>query len=363
MESHSYVFTALKGVQANRGYYVTMCPLKLVPRIFLFEGEEVPAELRAQRTLNRVRVPEIARYLVENRSDYTFSSIAASIDGEVKFEPLVIDGLVHDDIGKLHISMDARFIINDGQHRRAAIEEALKEEPDIGNETISVVFFVDPGLQRSQQMFADLNKHSVRPTKSIGILYDHRDPLSTLARTIVEKVRVFKKLTEMEKTTISNRSTKLFTLSAIYQSTAALLRKSLKSSQLSDSEIATAIDFWKYTTGMIPDWVLAANKEVSTFQLRRDTIHAHGLILHAIGRVGASILSSGEDYKDYMPKLAEIDWSRSNRALWEGRAMIGGKISKSHNCLVLSTNIIKKHLGVPLGPEEIKLEKSYLREV
>src|SRR5690242_15791216 len=31
-----YVFPAIRGVQAGREYYVTMCPLRLIPRLFLF---------------------------------------------------------------------------------------------------------------------------------------------------------------------------------------------------------------------------------------------------------------------------------------------------------------------------------------
>ena len=56
------VFSALRGFQAGRDYYVAMCPLKLIPKIFLFDEDEIPAELRAQRALNKARVPEIARY-------------------------------------------------------------------------------------------------------------------------------------------------------------------------------------------------------------------------------------------------------------------------------------------------------------
>ena len=125
--------------------------------------------------------------------------------------------------------MTSRFLINDGQHRQAAIEEALKQCPELGDETLSVVFFVDAGLKRSQQMFADLNRHAIRPTQSIGILYDHRDPLSQLARTLVEEVSVFRNLTELEKTTISDRSNKLYTLSSIYQATRTLLGKAKRS--------------------------------------------------------------------------------------------------------------------------------------
>src|SRR5205823_6988193 len=112
-----------------------------------------PPELRAQRTINLARIPEIARYILENRNDYAFSAITASIDGEVRFKPANMnDGT--DDVGLLIVPMSTRFVINDGQHRRAAIEAALEEQPDLADETIAVVFYLDAGLRRSQQLFA-----------------------------------------------------------------------------------------------------------------------------------------------------------------------------------------------------------------
>ncbi len=67
----SYVFPAIRGVQAGREYYVSMCPLRLLPKLFQFDDEEMLPELRAQRTLNRGRIPDIARYIVVNKSTYT----------------------------------------------------------------------------------------------------------------------------------------------------------------------------------------------------------------------------------------------------------------------------------------------------
>ena len=153
MEALSYVFTAVRGIQAGRCYYVVMCPLKLVKKIFLFDEEELAPHLRAQRVLNRSRVPEISRYLIENPREYVLSSLTASIDGEAHFEPL---SQASPDVGHLIIPMNAKFLLNDGQHRRAAIENAVKACPELGEETVSVVLFIDAGLQRSQQMFADL---------------------------------------------------------------------------------------------------------------------------------------------------------------------------------------------------------------
>src|SRR3954447_25186597 len=85
-QTFSYVFPAIRGVQAGREYFAAMCPLRLIPKIFLFDEDELPAEIRAQRPLNRARIPEIARYLTENPQEYVFSSITASIDAEVKFQ-------------------------------------------------------------------------------------------------------------------------------------------------------------------------------------------------------------------------------------------------------------------------------------
>ncbi|MEZ4706547.1 MAG: DNA sulfur modification protein DndB [Caldilineaceae bacterium] len=356
MEAHTYQFTALRGIQSGREYYVAMCPLKLIPKIFLFDEEEIPADLRAQRVLNRARVPEIARYLLDNPEDYVFSSITASIDGEVNFEPLGNQG--HErNTGKLTVAMTSRFLINDGQHRRAAIEEALKENPKLGDETISVVFFIDVGLKQSQQLFADLNKHAVRPTRSIGILYDHRDPMSDLARCLMEEVPIFNGLTETEKTTISNRSTKLFTLSAIYQANQALLEKG-KNAKFTKKERALAKAYWTALGEIIPEWRLMIKRETSAADLRRDYVHSHGVALHALGLVGQSLLQAfPNQWQSYLQPLAQVNWSRTN-PLWEGRAMIRGRMSKAGDNVLLTANAIKQALALDLSTAELDLEKS-----
>jgi DNA sulfur modification protein DndB len=357
-DAFSYVLLALKGRQAGRDYYVAMCPLKLIPKLLTFDDDVLPGEMRAQRQLNKARVPEIARYIADNPSEYVFSAITASIDGEVSFEALPIpagDGF----IGRLVVPMSAKFIINDGQHRRAGIEEALKSHPELGDETISVVFFIDPGLERCQQMFADLNKHAVRPTKSLSILYDLLDPQSQLARKLISSVQVFNGLTETEKTTISNRSIKLFTLSGIYQGTKALLNKQ-KNSPIENAEERLAIEYWNEVAKQIPDWTLVRERKTSAAEMRRDYLHSHGLALHALGRVGAALLAAEpRRWKEKLRRLSKIDWSRTNARLWEGRATIGGRVSKAHNNVLLTTTALKNVIQLPLSPEEAKAEEAY----
>jgi DNA sulfur modification protein DndB len=355
MDSFHYTFAALRGVQAGREYFVAMCPLRLLPKLFEFDSQELPPELRAQRVLNRSRVPAITRYVVEHPADYVFSAITASIDGPVQFVPLADQG-VQRDIGQLTVPLSARFIVNDGQHRRAAIEEALRERPELGDETIAVVFFLDAGLQRSQQLFADLNTHAVRASASIGILYDFRSPLARVARRAANEVPAFKGLTEMERSSIPNRSLKLFTLSGIYYATGELIRKK-SDDNITPQEEQVAIEYWTQLCRVIPEWNEQTLRDTSSLELRRDYIHFHSVTLHALGMVGADLIATyPETWREHLAKLRQLDWRRSN-ALWEGRAMVGGQLSKARSHIVRTASAIKQVLGLPLSPEEIRFEQ------
>ncbi len=351
-----HAFPALRGVQAGKTYYVMMCPLGLLPRLFSFNEPSVPPSLRAQRTLNAARIPEMKRYIVQNRSDYVFSAITASIDGEVRFEPAQV-GEDITDVGRLLVPMSARFIINDGQHRRAAIEAALQEQPDLADEHIAVVVYVDAGLRRSQQFFADLNKHAVRPTQSLGILYDYRDPLAGLARNLADRVFCFKDLTEFEQTSISNRRPKLFTLSGIYQATEALLGKH-KGDAISLEEQDIAFQFWTQLGHAIPEWELAAQRKVNTSDLRQNYVHAHGIILHAFGLAGHVLIQQYPyDWQEKLLRLKNVDWSRSNTSLWEGTAMLHGKMSKASQNVQNSAKVIKSLLGIEVIVQQSLIDK------
>lgn len=355
---YCHVFPAVQGTQAGRVFYVATCPLRVIPKIFIFDEEEVPPELRAQRTVNRARVPEIASYLTENKESYVVSALTASIDGRVEFEPFR-DGGPQSHLGTLRIPMDAQILINDGQHRRAAIEEAIRVEPSLGYDNVAVVFFIDEGLQRSQQMFADLNKHAIRPDDSLSTLYDHRDSCSELARYVAMTVEAFKGMTHMERSSLSNRSTKLFTLSGIKNASRALLKKGKKAS-ISDAEKKLASAYWHEISVNIPDWQQAKQRKVAPADLRQNFVHAHGVALYALGVVGAELLRYDVAvWKKTLKKLRTLDWSRSNVALWEGRAMVMGRISKARNNVWLTANAIRLHLGMDLGPEEQQLEMEF----
>jgi DNA sulfur modification protein DndB len=352
-DAYQYSFPAIRGVQAGREYYVSMCPLRLIPKLFAFDEEEVAAELRAQRTLNKARVPEIARYIVDHQDSYVFSALTASVDADFVFESAAVD---ERNLGILRIPMEGQIIINDGQHRRAAIVQALLQQPELGNETIAVVFFSDIGLRRSQQMFADLNRYAIRPSTSISMLYDHRDDAAELTRRLVNDALPFRDLVETDRSSLSARSRRLFTFSAIYYATKALLAD--QELETLDDGVSLACAYWEAVAAYLPEWEQVRRGKIASSEVREDQIHSHGVVLHAFGRAGAALLRTyPEDWREHLAPLEGIDWSRKNPD-WAGRAVVRGKLSKATQNVTLTANYIKSRLGLELTAEDRRLEDS-----
>ena len=329
----------------------------MIRQISIFDEQELPPELRAQRVLNKSRIPEIAHYIRDNPHDYVFSAITASIDSEVEFEPI---SPTEKRLGMLKVPMEAKFIINDGQHRRAAILAALEEKPELAYETIAVVFFLDIGLERCQQMFADLNRHAIRPSRSLGLLYDHRNERAKLARLVIMKSSVFRDMVDMEKSSLALRSRKLFTLSAFFNACADLIDGLAIGDREKDASLAR--DYWEAVAQHFPVWINVRDGKIPASDVREGFIHSHGIALQALGKAGNSLIKAfPSTWKRKLSSLADIDWSRSNAKLWEGRALIGGRVSKVTTNIILTINVIKKQLGLELEAEEQKVEAAFLR--
>ena len=356
----TYGFDAIRGIQAGREFYVSMCPLKIIPKLFIFTEFDLPPELRAQRTLRASRIPALKNYILNNPKDYIFSSLTASVDGTMKFEPAPSLG-EGGKLGRLYVSMESRLLINDGQHRRQAIEEALKENPDLAHEMISVVFFEDKGLVRSQQMFSDLNKNAVKPTKSLSILYDHRDEFAKFIVAISYELEIFSGRVELEKTAISNRSIKFFTLNGIADATRRFL--GIKGTKISVDEQNMAKEFWNEIAKNIPEWQLLIQKRVTTSELRKEYVHSHTNLLNALGIVGNVLQNEyPSDWKQKLASLQNIDWSRSNPE-WEGKLLLRGRMLKTKLGIELAANTILKKCGIPLSDERLNYENmEYVRE-
>lgn len=348
----AYNFPAVRGRQANKEYYIAMVPLKLISRLFAAEDQVVPPEFRAQRKINESRIPEIRAYILDNRDSYVFSALSASIDGDFSFVPYE-----NSNIGILRISMDACFLINDGQHRKAAIEAAMKEDETLGSETISIVFFSDEGLARSQQMFTDLNKHAVKTSNSLATLYDSRDSVAVATRAVIEAVPFFKRYTDKERDILGKNSSNLFTLNNIYRANLKILRTD--DCRAVDTDFL--IRFWTCVSDHIIEWQELLRREITKRDLKENYIITLAVTLNAIGRMGRFFYDNQDkDFQAYLQKLQEIDWLRSNVNDWQNRTIRpNGKVMNSEEAIALTCARIKILIGVPLSKDEMAREKNF----
>lgn len=353
-ESMFYRFPAMRGIQANSEYFVCMIPLGVLSKIFIEDSSDVLPEFRAQRKLNEQRIPEIRDYIINNRDSYVFSALAASVDEEIDFFPTRESG----NIGELEVDMTATFLINDGQHRKAAIIEAIEFDESLKDETIALVLYRDKGLARSQQMFTDLNKHAVNTSKSLNTLYDSKDPMAVMTKQVVAQVPFLRKYTDKEKDNLANYAAKLFTLNVFYDVNQRIIKNPVDI----EEETRFLVDFWTTIVVNMRDWNDMDKGELSKKELREAYISLRGITLYAFGKLGAYFFSHPQyDIHKYLTGLSKIDWSRSNLECWENRAITDkGRINRNEKGIFLTYIQIKRLLNLEIDSEEAAREKQLL---
>ncbi len=348
-----YQFPAVKGCQAGSDYYICMVPLGLLSKIFITDYSDVAPEHRAQRKLNELRIPEIKDYIIKNRDSYVFSALAASVDGNMNF----IDIGNNKNLGVLEIDMNSSFLINDGQHRKAAIDAAIEEDPTLKEETISIVLYRDKGLERSQQMFTDLNKHAITTSKSLNTLYESKEPVAIITKKLVNEIDFLRKYTDKEKDNLSKNAAKIFTLNTFFTANKRLY-KLVKNEENCEKFV---LKYWNNVIMNMREWNEMDSGELSKKSLRENYITTQGLIILSLGRLSEFYYTHPQiDMIESLKGLKKIDWLRNNKN-WMNRAIKpDGKINRNEQGIFLTYIEIKRLLDIEIKNEELLKEKMFL---
>lgn len=337
----------MRGKMGSRTFYSVLMPMSGVPQFFKFTNwAGISPEDREQRVLNEKRVPDLAGYISENEEDYLFSSITASFKTEPRFEPY-IEG---SNIGMLILQLGDEFIINDGQHRCAGIVKALDSGVPINKDTISVLLFPWENTERVQQMFSDLNRFVQKTSKSLDILYDKRDELAAATLGMIEELPVFKDLTDKESISLGVKSTKLFTLAALYDANAELLKGREK--HHTDANVALLVDYWRAVAQHMPDWTKVLKGQKLALELRQEKISSHSTVLRALGGLGLDLLT-GEGWQEKLAALEAIDWGKKNPE-WEGVCVSANSVLSNRQARAATKARIKSKLGMNLTDSEAR---------
>ncbi len=352
--AHALTVPATRGHMGDTEYYTANFPMGMVVKLFQYDPSAmsaIPPEYRHQRELKKNRVPEIADYIVDNE-DYFFSSITVSVDAsDLKFEPSDVDP----NLGMLQLPMEAEWIVNDGQHRVAGIAEALRKDPDRRTDALSVVILPDGGLERAQQLFSDLNRTVQKTSKSLDILFDHREPLNVITNGVVERVSLFKGRTDKERVSLSVRSADFATLSGVQAANKQLVAD-LNTLKLSDADIKRcedlAVEFWDYVTNVVEPWSDIALGRVRAPDARQHYISSYGLALWAVGSVGHTAISAGGDWKLKLDAMKTVDWTKANKE-WQGICMQGSEVVTRTTTRKATAEYLRWKLGLGKRPHAV----------
>lgn len=327
---------AIRGMQSDKPYYAAMCPIEFLVKLFKYEDPAFPPAMRAQRVLNKSRIPEMRDYVLSE--NYTFSALTASIDGQYDFSP----SCKMASIGTLRIDATATVIINDGQHRREALLKALELKSELRNEHIVIVFYKAEGIEQAQQIFTDLNKHAIRTTKSLNILFDNRENFSKMVRESISAVEGFAGRTELEKTTISNRSKNLYTLSGIYTS----IEEFTRNLNLSEEELQVlVVKFYSAAYENTLEWKKVVKEEISAYDYRKTYVTAHAIYIKALGKVGHALYKRyGDNIFAKTESLKNCNLRKDNKEL-QGIIMHGNRINGATVSMQPLANYILKKMG------------------
>lgn len=343
----TYTFPATRGNQAGKTFFTSTIPFKYLVRLFRFDDESVPADLRAQRKLNEGRATAIAEYILANPASFVLPAITVSC-GEMTFSVLNEEH----GLGLLQIPLDACLLINDGQHRRRGIELAMRENPSLADQSVSVTLFFDQGLHASQQMFSDINANASKPSGSINALYDLRNPYSRWILDILSRRPSIKARMDMEAASPAKKSSNLWSLIAFHTFVGLLTgvnEKNIARQSDLDGKAEKVVAFLD-ALAVIPFWSPMLAGTISAEEIRERYVISHAVFLNALGVLGSHVTDMA-----CLAGLAQVDPDKA-AAMWQGRCVLQGKMRKTTDGVKSAAAVLLRLCGLELPPDIARLD-------
>jgi len=315
-----------------------------------------PPELKLQRKLNIARVErEMVPYLLHS-DDHFYSALTVEIRpapnsaGEAAVSFILRDefpgGLA---FGMVTLDGTEQLYALDGQHRLKSIELAVRQRPELAREHISLILVPFRSVTRSQTLFADLNRYAKGPSKSISLLFTHREALARIAKAIAASVPLLRGRVNMESTSLSSNSRDFMTLSTLYETTRTFVGDGEPDAELEAMLVPQISTFWGLLAKAIPEWQLVADGHEHPAYLRQRFLHMHGVAQQALAVALAPIWRDAHcEGTNYMGRLSAIDWQLTNPN-WQGIAIHGGRVNNTSTSIRLLAASIRESIGIDVS--------------
>ena len=165
------------------------------------------------RPLTPSHAKKIQNYL-EGPANWLLGTLLLGISRDgLEFRPYMEDPGANSTVGELRIRRDRADSMKmfDGQHRRRAIKDALRELGDstkassLKKASLPVMMYVEDSMEALQQMFADAALTRTIERNTIT-RFDRRDAFNLAALQVAEESELFRGRVEMERASVSRSS-------------------------------------------------------------------------------------------------------------------------------------------------------------
>ena len=165
---------------------------------------------RIQRQLNGRHATDISAYLCNDPQRFFNALVVGVYGGEPQFGTMNVtfnpetgwkplteleEVELQASIGLLQFEGSEHLFAIDGQHRVAGIKKAIKQNPELGEEEIAVIFVghakSSDGLARTRRLFTTLNKSAKRVSTADIVLLDEDNSFAITVRRLVNEFDAF----------------------------------------------------------------------------------------------------------------------------------------------------------------------------
>ena len=350
--------TVISGKEGDRTTYVGKMTYGQIAEVMSILDPNVPTDEKLQRDLVASRTNNIATYLLTN-TDFLFPGVVAIVENS-NYEQA--NGFPDPNVGFVNLLPGEFRYLCDGQGRLSGIQKVLGERPDMADNTIDVKFVDSRGASTDKQVFADINKTPIKPSGSINIAFDSRQVLNQMAKAMLESNPGIKQLVCYEKTSVSTKTDKLWTLNQmagfivkVTGLSAKACQKQLESEADRDKMLRFLNEFWLELGNRFDLLGQVLRNEITPQHLKETTVVGTAVWLDSVG-VYAKVVLAGFIFANQkrwsdLDGLNNIDYKKSNKE-WMGRCIdMRGKFTKNTDAVNATASHLLLRCGLTLPKE------------
>lgn len=191
---------AIRGILGDIVYYTSSFTFKQIAERVQKVNDELHTSTslkdQLQRSLTK-NYESITNYILSQKEHFFNALVLAVYDGEPVWNEIEVGfkGEDYYNMGFLMLNGEEKIFPVDGQHRVEGIKDAIKENPELEDETISVILIGHQknkeGMERTRRIFSTLNRYAKPVSTGDIIALDEDDTVAIVTRNMLESFPLF----------------------------------------------------------------------------------------------------------------------------------------------------------------------------